>query len=151
MLNTLETTRRWKMAELAEVEKVRDAARALRLVNLVAAVAAVCWIVFLQTGGTEKAGSPGLMHTVAALGMVVTPALLALGAYRLSRNIDVGPPLLWTFGSILGCFGVLVVLRLCHYATQWFRKQGLKVGLLGPTAESLTAYEETQTQAPLAP
>jgi len=140
------------MAEPAEVEKVRDAARALRLVNLVAIVAVLCWVVFFRTGGTtENAGSPGLVRTIAAFGMVVTPALLALGAYRLSRNIDVGPPVLWAFGSILGCIGVLVVLRLCHYATQWFRKQGLKVGLLGPTSESLAAYEKAHAQAPLAP
>ena len=140
------------MAELSEVQKVRDAARALRLVNLVAVVAALCWVVFLRTGGTpEDAGSPGLMRTIAVFGMIVTPVLLALGAYRLSRNIDVGPPVLWAFGSILGCLGVLVVLRLCHYATQWFRKQGLKVGLLGPTSDSLAAYEKAHAQAPLGP
>jgi hypothetical protein len=138
------------MAEPVEVQKVRDAARALRLVNLVAVVAALCWVVFLGTGGPpENAGPPGLIRTIAVLGMIATPALLALGAYRLSRNIDVGPPLLWAFGSILGCFGILVVLRLCHYATQWFRKQGLKVGLLGPTSESLAAYGKAHAEGPV--
>jgi hypothetical protein len=140
------------VAEPTEVEKVRDAARALQLVNVVAVVAVLSWIVFVQTAGMqENPGSPGLMRTIAFFGMVVTPALLALGAYRLSRNLDVGPPVLWAFGSILGCFGVLVVLRLCHYATQWFRKQGLKVGLLGPTSESLAAYEKAHPEAPVAP
>jgi hypothetical protein len=140
------------MAEPTEVEKVREAARALQLVNVVAIVAVLSWIVFFQTGGMqENAGPPGLVRTIAFFGMVVTPALLALGAYRLSRNIDVGPPVLWAFGSILGCFGVLVVLRLCHYATQWFRKQGLKVGLLGPTSESLAAYEKAHPEAPVGP
>jgi hypothetical protein len=140
------------VAEPTEVEKVRDAARALQLVNVVAVVAVLSWIVFVQTGGMqENPGSPGLMRTIAFFGMVVTPALLALGAYRLSRNLGVGPRVLWAFGSILGCFGVLVVLRLCHYATQWFRKQGLKVGLLGPTSESLVAYEKAHPEAPVAP
>ncbi len=139
------------MAELSEVQKVRDAARALRFVNLVAGFAALCWVVFALTRPAEDEGSRGLVGTMAALGMIATPLLLALGAYRLSRNIDSGPPVLWMIGSLLGCFGILVVLRLCHYGTQWFRKRGLKVGLLGPTSESLAAFERAHAQPPTGP
>ena len=137
------------MAEVASVEKVRNAARAFRFANVVVGLAALCWIVLGMTAGRrDESATAAYVASVAVLGVIVTPLLLALVAYRLSRSIEVGSPVLWAIGSALGCVGVLVLLRLSNTASKWFSRQGVKVGLLGPTPKSLAAFEAAHGQPP---
>jgi uncharacterized membrane protein len=154
------------MPDIVTAEKVRQATQAFRLMNLLVGVAALCWIVLAVTVGSRQADTidrieqisrgtgrieqpsfaRDIMSTMSAAGVIVTPLLLALGAYRLARSIDSASPVLWAILSALGCVGVLVVVLLSNQATKWFSKQGLKVGLLGPTRASLAAFEQTRVQ-----
>jgi uncharacterized membrane protein len=155
-----------KMPEIATVEKVRQATQAFRLMNLLVGVAALCWIVVAVTAGSRQADTidrmeqisrgtgrieqpsfaSNVLSTMGVAGIIVTPLLLALGAYRLARSIDSASPLLWAVLSALGCVGVLVVVLLSNQASKWFSKQGLEVGLLGPTRASLVAFEKAGVQ-----
>jgi len=132
----------------ATVEQVRHATKALRFVNGVVGLAVLFWISFFALGGIPREGSSSVLGTsLAMLGILVTTVVLVLGTYRLARSIDSGAPLLWAILSPLGCVGIVFVAVLCSEATKWLTKQGLKVGLLGPSAASLAAFEEAHRQA----
>jgi uncharacterized membrane protein len=148
-----------KMPEIVSVEKVRQATQAFRLMNLLVGVAALCWIVLAVTVGSRQADTidrieqisrgtgrveppsfaSDVMSTMSVGGVIVTPLLLALGAYRLARSIDSASPLLWAVLSALGCLGVLVVVLLSNQAIKWFSRQGLKVGLTPSPSPSKAA------------
>lgn len=140
------------MTEVASPAKVRAAAREFRNANLVVGVAALCWIVLgVAAGRRDESPAAAYVASIAGAGAIVTPLLLALVAYRLSRSIDAGSPVLWAVGSALGCVGVLVIMQLSGTTTKWFKKHGLKVGLLGPDPKSLDAYEAAQGGPPAGP
>jgi hypothetical protein len=137
------------MSEGVTAAKVRAAAREFQFANLMVGLAALCWVVTAVAAGRQDTTPLApYVATVAVLGVIVTPLVLALVAYRLARSIDAGSPILWAVGSALGCVGVIVLLQLSSTATKWFTKQGLKVSLLGPTPASLDAFEAAQGQAP---
>src|SRR5262245_43846870 len=125
----------------APAAEIREARHAFRALNLMVGVAALCWLLFFTTVGiAEKGTANPLVSTALMCGVIVTPLVLALGSYRLARSIG-DPALLWAVLSLLGCVGVLCVVALCNRTTNWFKKQGLDVNLLGPTDESLAALE----------
>jgi GYF domain 2 len=80
-----------------------------------------------------KVGSE-LVIILAAVAVGVT--LLAT-TYQLSSRLDSGPPILWTIGMFFPCLNFLVLLALSLVAQAWCKRQGIKVGFLGPTRESI--------------
>jgi hypothetical protein len=76
------------------------------------------------------------------LGLLVvfaTSVFIAITAYKLSRRLRAGAPLFWALALFLPWLNVLSLLVLSSSATSWCRRHGIKVGLLGPTRESIEA------------
>ena len=130
------------MTATASVQQIRDVARAYRFVNLVVGVGALFWfllVVFLQI--EPEGTSPRYGTTLAFLGILAAHLTLPVATYRLASSLEIGVPILWAVLSLFGCLGLLVVVILANQAPKWFNKQGLKVGLMGPTEETLAALE----------
>jgi hypothetical protein len=76
------------------------------------------------------------------LGLVLLVALacalaLAVTAYKLSEEMGLGVPLLWAIAMFFPCINILTLLVMSSKAQAWCRQYGIKVGLLGPTPESI--------------
>jgi hypothetical protein len=76
---------------------------------------------------------PGVVLLV-LLGVLVG---LAVTAYSLSQHLGESVPVLWAIAMFLPCINILGLLVLSSKAQVWCRQYGLKVGLLGPTKESI--------------
>lgn len=57
--------------------------------------------------------------------------------YRLARLLGEGVPALWAAAMFLPCINIIMLLVLSSRAQAWCRRHGIKVGLLGPTRESI--------------
>jgi hypothetical protein len=84
--------------------------------------------------------------TATLLAMFVSIVLLLISldmllrtVYRLADGIGV-TPVLYAVGSLIPVVGFLMLLSLCAEARDWTKRQGLVIGLLGPTAVSLEAF-----------
>jgi hypothetical protein len=90
--------------------------------------------------GTMKEAAPSLKEItqgILAVGLLTIIGFLVVTTYQLSARLDSGPPILWTLGMFLPCFNLLVLLALSLVAQGWCKRYGIKVGLLGPTRESI--------------
>jgi hypothetical protein len=90
--------------------------------------------------GTMKEAAPSLKEItqgILAVGLLTLIGFLVVTTYQLSARLDSGPPILWTLGMFLPCFNLLVLLALSLVAQGWCKRYGIKVGLLGPTRESI--------------
>jgi hypothetical protein len=84
------------MTDIVTPAKVHASAREFRFANLVVGVAALCWVAVGMTAGRrDESPMAAYVASIAVLGVIVMPLLLALVAYRLSRSIDAGSPVLW--------------------------------------------------------
>jgi uncharacterized protein DUF4339 len=83
--------------------------------------------------------SPG----AALLSLVVFPVLLgllvavAVTAYKLTSLLETGVPILWAIAMFIPCINIITLLALSSKAQTWCQRYGIKVGLLGPTKESI--------------
>jgi hypothetical protein len=57
--------------------------------------------------------------------------------YRLADEIDAGPPSLCLLLTIVPCVGLNALLVLSAKAQSWCKRQGIEVGLFGPTPASI--------------
>jgi hypothetical protein len=68
---------------------------------------------------------------------VVADIVLVVTAYRLMAHLGSGVPTLWAVAMFFPLVNVLVLLAISSRAQTWCRRYGIKVGLLGPTKQSL--------------
>lgn len=71
------------------------------------------------------------------LGLLGVTAALVVTAYKLADHLKAGPPILWAIAMFLPCISIIALLALSSQAQSWCRRYGIKVGLLGPTKESI--------------
>jgi hypothetical protein len=108
-----------------------------RLVLLVGAQLVVgC---FFRVPSTEAELSQG----TALLALLLTPVVIGLGiamvvtTYKLARHLGSDLAVLWAVAMFIPCINILVLLALSAKAQSWCRRYGIKVGLFGPTQESI--------------
>jgi hypothetical protein len=76
------------------------------------------------------------------LGLVFTASLLVIGiltvvtTYKLAGHIA-STPLAWALAMFLPCINILFLLILSSKAQDWCRQYGIRVGILGPSLESI--------------
>lgn len=108
-------------------------------------VAAVGFQLLLGCGANVAAGAgnaaeaPGiaLFSLAAYAGLLVLAVYVATRAYRLAGALDESAPLLWAIALFVPCAGIIALLALSSKANGWCQKHGVKVGLFGPTKESI--------------
>lgn len=72
-----------------------------------------------------------------AVALLFIVAALVVSAYRLAGLLGEGVPVLWAAAMFVPCLNILVLLVLSSKAQAWCRQYGIKVGLLGPTKQSI--------------
>lgn len=98
---------------------------------------------FLQVPAAIPQGQPGTEAVSLLLGALLLFALLfatvatVVSTYRLARYLEAGPPILWVVAMFLPCISVFTLLLLSSKAQVWCRQRGIRVGLFGPTRESI--------------
>jgi hypothetical protein len=91
---------------------------------------------FIVLALLDKSVSAGMLGFLVMLAVSV---FIAITAYKLSERLRTGSPLFWALALFLPWLNVLSLLVLSSNATSWCRSHGIKVGLLGPTRESIEA------------
>jgi len=79
----------------------------------------------------------GVVATVAALALAI---LAAVKGYRLADAMQSSAPWAWAIGFFVPCVSLFVLLALSARATDFCRRYGLRVGLLGPTRDSIEEF-----------
>ncbi|HEY4589360.1 MAG TPA: hypothetical protein VII86_09020 [Thermoanaerobaculia bacterium] len=79
----------------------------------------------------------GLLAIVILIAVIVAEVVIVGTAYKLARRLGSGTPVLWAVAMFIPCINILTLLALSSKATSWCRRHGIKVGLLGPTKESI--------------
>ncbi len=98
-------------------------------------------------GGAESGGSAVLPLL---LGFLVLAVAFAAGVanvvftYQLMNELGSPVPWLWAIGIFVPCVSIVVLLIVSSRAQAWCKEYGVKVGLLGPTKESI---EELKRQS----
>jgi len=91
-------------------------------------------------GLTQATSSSGYSFLTAAalmlIGLLVAIAM-ATTTYKLTGHLGAGMPILWAVAMFLPLVNIVVLLVLSAKAQGWCQRYGIKVGLLGPTQESL--------------
>ena len=130
---------------VAKVESVARLYRRLVLligVQLLAVCGLTALIAALVAGGAAAGGA------VEVLSAVVRIALLVAGmvaGYQLARELGESNPGLWAVGMLVPLIILIVLVALSSKANAWCQRAGVKVGLLGPTAESLRRLRESRS------
>lgn len=107
-----------------------------RLVLLVGAQIALTYFFILPAGATEST-TGGLLVIAGAIVLLGVTVTMVATTYRLADSLELGVPALWAAGMFIGCIAIILLLVLSHKAQVWCRQYGIKVGLLGPTKESI--------------
>lgn len=61
----------------------------------------------------------------------------AVTAYQLTKHMGQSVPILWAIAMFLPCINIITLLVISSNAQSWCRQHGIKVGLLGPTKQSI--------------
>lgn len=61
----------------------------------------------------------------------------AVTAYKLASHLEASAALAWAIAMFLPCINIFVLLVLSSKAQSWCQRYGIKVGLLGPTQQSV--------------
>ena len=83
--------------------------------------------------------------SVLAISLLTFGVLLAVGvlsakaAYRVALAVDARLAAAYAVGCFVPGIGILTLLALSSRASDWARRHGLEMGLLGPTRQSLDA------------
>jgi hypothetical protein len=83
-----------------------------------------------------------------ALAVVASSLILSVTAYQLAGQMGLGSPLAWAVGMFLPCINILALLVLSSKAQAWCKQNDIKVGLLGPTRESIEELRRRVMTAP---
>lgn len=83
--------------------------------------------------------------SMVALVLLLVVLLLLLGvfvatavtAYQLTLHMGQSLPILWAIAMFFPCINVITLLVISSNAQSWCRQHGIKVGLLGPTKQSI--------------
>jgi len=121
---------------MALVENAEAIARLYRRLVLLVGVQ----ILFSFLRGPLIVAAPAVavpLAVVVLLALLGTAVALAVTAYALTEHMGTGSPLLWTIAMFLPCINVISLLVLSSKAQAWCKQHGVKVGLLGPTQESI--------------
>jgi hypothetical protein len=123
-------------SRLAVVENAETMARLYRRLVLLVGVQILAGILQLPLSATR---APGTSLLALLFSLVVMGVLVATGvtAYQLTRSMGSRAPLAWAIAMFLPCVNIIVLLVLSSQAQGWCRRYGIKVGLLGPTRESI--------------
>lgn len=89
------------------------------------------------SGGTGADGIALLVSFAALAGALGVAVFAAVTAYRLAVALGEGLPWLWAVFLFVPCVSILALLLLSSKANAWCKAHGVKVGLLGPTRESI--------------
>ena len=135
-------------AEGPPVAKVECVARLYRRLVLLIGVQllAVCGLTALIAALT--AGGPVADGVVEVVSAVVRIALFVAGmvtGYQLARELGESNPGLWAVGMLLPLINLIVLVALSSKANAWCQRAGVKVGLLGRTAESIRRLRESRS------
>ncbi|HEX4498544.1 MAG TPA: hypothetical protein VIE43_22900 [Thermoanaerobaculia bacterium] len=90
----------------------------------------------------------GLMGVAVGVVVVGSSLILCITAYQLAGQMGLGSPLAWALVMFLPCINVLSLLVLSSKAQAWCRQNDIKVGLLGPTRESIEELRRRVMTAP---
>ena len=87
-----------------------------------------------QAGESPALGILSLLVLLAAFAAGVANAVFT---YQLMGELGASVPWLWAIGIFIPCLSIIVLLVLSSRAQAWCKEHGIKVGLLGPTKESI--------------
>ena len=122
---------------LAPVKNAETIARLYRRLVLLVGLELLLGVGRLQTVVFDRsitALAISLVFVVAALGASVATAVTA---YQLTRHLGEGLPILWAIAMFIPCINIITLLVISSRAQSWCRQHGIKVGLLGPTKQSI--------------
>jgi hypothetical protein len=83
-----------------------------------------------------------------ALVVLVSAAVLTVTAYQLAEQMGLDSPFAWAAAMFLPCINILSLLVLSAKATAWCKQYEIKVGLFGPTKESIEELRRRVMTAP---
>jgi uncharacterized protein DUF4339 len=92
---------------------------------------------FLLPSQLEPVQPPSALAVLINLVLLVVVALTVVTAYKLTQTMRSGLPVLWAIAMLVPCVNIISLLALSSKAQTWCRRYGIKVGLLGPTKESI--------------
>ena len=94
--------------------------------------------IFLQLPG-EMLLAQGVvwLALVASLILLVLLVWIIITAYGLAKQLGESLPVLWAILMFLPCLNIITLLVLSSRSQAWCRRYGIRVGLLGPTKESI--------------
>ncbi len=87
--------------------------------------------------GPEISQGMAVLTLIISVGLLGISVAMVVTTYRLARYLGAGAPVLWAVAMFIPCINILVLLALSSRAQTWCRQYGIKVGLLGPTKESI--------------
>jgi hypothetical protein len=121
---------------LAIVENAETIARLYRRLVLLVGTQILLGVLQLPLAAMRV---PGVGLLLALLPFVLLGVLVATSvtAYQLTSAMGSGPPIAWAIAMFLPCVSIIVLLVLSSKAQSWCKRYGVKVGLLGPTKESI--------------
>jgi GYF domain 2 len=85
----------------------------------------------------EPSGAAIALLLLLAVVYLVVLVMIISTTYRLAGQLGEGVPALWAAAMFLPCINIIMLLVLSSRAQTWCRRHGIKVGLLGPTRESI--------------
>ncbi|HKH45978.1 MAG TPA: DUF4339 domain-containing protein [Thermoanaerobaculia bacterium] len=124
---------------LAPLEDAETMARLYRRLVLLVGMQIVLEVFRLTTNTAFSSQAAASIFFLLWIALLLATAVTA---YQLTRQLREGVPLLWAIAMFLPCIGILVLLMLSSKAQAWCQRYGIKVGLLGPTRESLEEFRQ---------
>jgi GYF domain 2 len=86
---------------------------------------------------TDASGAAAVILLLLLVVDLVVLVMIISTTYRLAGQLGEGVPALWAAAMFLPCVNIIMLLVLSSRAQSWCRRHGIKVGLLGPTRESI--------------
>ncbi len=123
-------------SRLAVVEDAETMARLYRRLVLLFGVQLLLGMLQLPLTAMRVPGTSlvALLFPLLALGVLLANSVTA---YQLTRSMGSRVSLAWAITMFLPCVNMIVLLVLSSKAQSWCKRYGIKVGLLGPTKESI--------------
>jgi hypothetical protein len=87
----------------------------------------------------QPANAPVLAYLglAALVGSLVAHVMCAIASYQLMRELGSPVPWLWAIAILVPCVSILLLLVVSLRTQAWCRERGIRVGLVGPTRESI--------------
>jgi uncharacterized membrane protein YqjE len=124
-------------SRLAVVEDAETMARLYRRLVLIFGVQLLLGMLQLPLAAMRVPGTSlvvALLFPLLALGVLLANSVTA---YQLTRSMGSRVSLAWAIAMFVPCVNMIVLLVLSSKAQSWCKRYGIKVGLLGPTRESI--------------